>query len=349
MMKKILLIVLLIVLIGAAAIGWRFFSSNTPFDQKEKFLYIRTGEANAAAVLKSIRENTLLSNPGSFEWLASRMGVWEKLKPGKYSITRGTSLFTLARKLRNGSQTAVVLAITKLRTKEDLAGLIGRKFECDSAAVLAYMNNPDTLKKYGLDTNTVMTTVYPDNYTYFWNSTPSNIFRKLYSQRDKFWTEERRKLAAERNLTPEQAYILASIVEEETTDHEEKGYMASVYRNRLTKGMRLGADPTVKFALRNFGLKRIYTKHTAVESPYNTYRVYGLPPGPICTPSIRTLEETLRSPNTNYLFFVAKSHLKGGHHFTETYDEHMKYAKQFHKALDSLFNSKKQAVEDTGH
>jgi UPF0755 protein len=349
MVKRILLILLVIIILGGIMIGWRFFMSNTSFSQKTKFLYIRTGQATKTAVLNSLVNDTLVDNPGSFEFIANRMDVWEKLRPGKYEVRKGTSLFELARILRNGTQSPVNLVITKLRTKEDLASLIGKKFECDSASVISYMNNPDTLNTYGLDSNTIMTTVFPNTYTYFWNSTPAVIFKKLFAEREKFWTEERKRAAAERGLNPVTAYTLASIVEEETNDNEEKGMMASVYRNRITKGIRLGADPTVKFALRDFGLKRIYEKHTAVISPYNTYRVSGLPPGPICTPSIRTLEETINSPNTNYLYFVAKSDLSGKHQFTETYDEHMKYAKQFHKTLDSLFSKKKPANEDTGH
>ena len=349
MVKRILLVALTLIILGCIIVGWRFFMSNTAFSQKTKYLYIRTGHATKAEVLNSLQSDTLIDNPGSFEFLANRMDVWEKLRPGKYEVKKGTSLFDLARMLRNGRQSPVNLVITKLRTKEDLAGLIGRKFECDSASVLAYMNNTDTLKAYGLDSNTVMSTVFPNTYTYFWNSTPELIFKKLYAEREKFWTDERKKAASDRGLTPESAYTLASIVEEETNANDEKGNMASVYRNRVSKGMRLGADPTVKFALRDFSLKRIYEKHTAVESPYNTYRVFGLPPGPICTPSIPTLEATINSPNTNYLYFVAKSDMSGKHQFTETYADHMKYAKEFHKALDSIFSKKKPANEDTGH
>ena len=345
MVRKIVLALLGIIILAGLFVGWRFFMSNTPFSQKSKFLYIRTGHATHQDLINTIRTDTLLSNPGSFELIAGWMDVWEKLSPGKYEIKNGTSLFDLARILRNGRQSPVNLIITKLRTKEDLASLIGIKFECDSASVIAYMNNPDTLRTYGLDTNTIMTSVFPNTYTYFWNSEPQTIFKKIFAEHSRIWTEERKALAAERGLTPASAYTLASIVEEETNANDEKGNIASVYRNRISKGMRLGADPTVKFALRDFGLKRIYEKHLAVNSPYNTYRNYGLPPGPICTPSLRTLDEVLHSPNTNYLFFVAKSDLSGKHLFTETYTDHLKYAKEYQKALDSLLVKKRNASE----
>ena len=345
MIRKIVLALLGIIVLAGLFIGWRFFMSNTSFSQKSKFLYIRTGHATRQELMNTIQTDTLISNPGSFEFIANRMDVWEKLSPGKYEIKKGTSLFDLARILRNGRQSPVNLVITKLRTKEDLASLIGRKFECDSASVISYMDNPDTLRTYGLDTNTVMTVVFPNTYTYFWNSEPQTIFKKFFAERNRIWTDERKSLAAERGLTPASAYTLASIVEEETNANDEKGNIASVYRNRISKGMRLGADPTVKFALRDFGLKRIYEKHLDVVSPYNTYRNYGLPPGPICTPSLRTLDEVLHSPNTNYLFFVAKSDLSGKHLFTETYEDHIKYAKEYRKALDSLLVKKRNASE----
>ena len=146
--------------------------------------------------------------------------------------------------------------------------------------------------------------------------------------------DERKQKAAAHNLTPTQAYILASIIEEETNDVADKPVMASVYMNRLAKGIRLGADPTVKFALKNFELKRIYEKHTQVVSPYNTYQNFGLPPGPICTPSIETLDAVLNAPQTDYLYFVANSDFSGKHIVTSSYPEHLKYAKLYQEALN---------------
>ncbi|MFT3822712.1 MAG: endolytic transglycosylase MltG [Chitinophagaceae bacterium] len=334
MLKKLLLGFLVIIILAAAFIGWRFFTSNTNFEQKAKYLYIRTGHATYAEVLQTIRDSAFLKNPGSFDVLAGRLDLASKLSPGKYEIKKGTSLFDLVRMLRNGRQVPVNLVITKLRTEEDLASLIGRKFECDSLSVADFLHNNDSLKEYGFDSNSVMTGIYPNTYTYFWNSTPGQVFKKLFAEYHKVWTPERKQQAQQHNLTPAQVYILASIVEEETVVQEDKGNIASVYLNRFHKGMRLQADPTVKFALKNFALRRIYEKHLAVESPYNTYRNAGLPPGPICTPSIATLDAVLQSPATNYLYFVAKSDFSGRHVFSETYEEHLKNAKEFQKALD---------------
>ena len=348
MWKKILVAALLICVLVGLFVGWRFFMGNTNFSEKSKFFYIRTGHANYQEVSKSFSDSNFIKNPSSFNFLARRMDVWTRLRPGKYEIKKGMSLFDIAKMLRNGTQTPVNLVITKIRTREQLAGMIGRRFESDSLAMIRFMTHPDSLRPYGLDSNTVMTAVFPNTYTYVWNSSPSTIFSKLHAEYKKIWTPEREALARQHGLTPATAYILASIIEEETNIREDKGNMASVYMNRMKKGIRLGADPTVKFALKDFSLKRIYEKHTAVESPYNTYRNFGLPPGPICTPSLETVDEVLHSPSTNYLFFVAKSDFSKRHVFTETYADHLKYAKEYHKALDQLLQKKQAAKEDTG-
>nr|MBA4168313.1 endolytic transglycosylase MltG [Chitinophagaceae bacterium] len=327
----------------------RFFFSNTPFNEKVRYLYIHTGRTSTKDVMSSIENDQLIRNPVSFKFLAAQMDVWPKIRAGKYEIRKGMGLFDIARMLRNGHQAPVNLIITKLRIKENLASLIGKKFETDSAEAMAYLNNADTLKKYQLDTNTVMTAIFPNTYTYLWTTSASGIFRKLFSEYKKVWTPERRYKADSLGLSLTECYILASIIEEETTNNDEKGLIASVYLNRLSRNINLGADPTVKFALRNFALTRIYEKHLAIESPYNTYRYKGLPPGPICTPSLSTLDRVLNAPKTDYLFFVAKKDFTQGHVFTTNYQDHLKYAKEYQQALNAMEQQKqKTAKEETG-
>ncbi len=338
-MKKAILIILLIALLAAAWFAWKFFGPATAFESKSYYLHIKTG-STYHDVQATLEKDTVLSNPAFFEMVAKRVDYPQKVKAGRYHIKKGMSLVNIVRMLKNGQQEPVNLVITKLRTREDLAGLAGRKFECDSAAFMNYISSADSLKQYHVDTNTVMTIVFPDTYTYFWNTTPSKIFAKLYSNYEAFWTPERVAKAGEHGLNPQTAYTLASIVEEETNKKEDKGKIASVYLNRIEKGMRLSADPTVKFALRQFGLKRIYEKHLLVESPYNTYRNAGLPPGPICTPSAQTIESVLASPKTNYLYFVARPNLDGYSNFAETYEEHLKFAKEYQQALNKLMQQK---------
>ncbi|HEY0750201.1 MAG TPA: endolytic transglycosylase MltG [Chitinophagaceae bacterium] len=333
-MKKLLLIVLAIVVIMAAAAAWVLFGVGTGFSSKKEILYIRTNNATKEAVLDSLSKNKIVNRLEVFEWAAGRMNYWNMIKPGKYEITKGSSIIEIIRKLRNGDQTPVKLVITKLRTKEDLARLVDKKFESDSLQMTTYFKSSDFLQQHNIDSQNILTLVLPDTYEYFWNSTPQKIFDKIIKASEKFWTNERKQKAAALSLMPSQAYTLASIVEEETNADKEKSDIASVYLNRISKGMPLQADPTVKFALKDFGLRRIYFKHLAIESPYNTYKNKGLPPGPICTPSRKTIDAVLNANKTDYLYFVASPEFDGTHLFSNTYDEHQKKAKQYQEALN---------------
>lgn len=336
--RKIILFIILIVVLAAVYIAWQIFGPvvQNPYN---KYLYIRTGSIYKD-VKDSLLKNKMIENTFWFDHVANYAGYPEKVKAGKYKVVNGMSLYRLVKMLRSGRQAPVNLVITKLRTKDDLARKIGDDFEIDSTTAMAFLNNEDSLKRFDVDTNTVLTDVIPNTYTYTWNTTMPRIFNKLYAEKNKFWNDGRKQKAERLGLTPQQVYTLASIVEEETNKDEDKGKIASVYINRLKKGMKLAADPTVKYALRDFGLKRIYHKHLEFPSPYNTYLNTGLPPGPICTPSIKTIDAVLNSPATDYLFFVARSDFSGYSDFASNYRQHEAYARAYQKALDSLIKAR---------
>jgi UPF0755 protein len=222
----------------------------------------------------------------------------------------------------------VNLTITKLRTKEDFARITGSKFEFDSSKMIALLNNPDSLQRFDADTASALWPVLPDTYSFLWNTTPATVYRRLAAESKKYWNEERKAKAQALGMSPREVYVLGSIIEEETTNHKEKDTIASVYLNRLQKGMPLQADPTLKFAARNFALKRIAGPILDIQSPYNTYRNKGLPPGPICTPSKTTLNAVLNPAQTPYLYFVANSRLNG-HLFSTTFNEHLQKARGY--------------------
>jgi len=342
--KKLLLGLLILLLFIAAVMGFLILGPGTAFQTASHDVFIHTG-MNYHDLDSMLKKDEVLAHPAVFNFLASQVSYPAAIKAGKYEIREGMSLLNILKMLRNGRQEPVNLVITKLRTREDLAGIIGRKFECDSAAFMRYMNNTDTLAYYGLDTNTVMTMVFPNTYTYFWNTTPSRIFKKMELAARAYWTPERLQEAESHHLTRTTAYILASIVEEETTRKGDKPKIASVYLNRISTGMRLAADPTVKYALRRFDLKRVYEKYLLVESPYNTYRNAGLPPGPICTPSMESMDAVLNAPETKYFYFVAKPDFSGYSNFAETFTEHMQNAKEYQKALDEQMRIGQQSKE----
>ncbi len=336
--KKFLLIVATLFFI-TAFLAWRVFGSNTNFTESKKNFYIKTG-SNFNSVITQLEEQKILKNPGTFKLIAHQLKYDQNIKAGRYVIENGASIFNVIKILKAGRQTPVNLVITKLRTKEDLAQKIGNSFECDSAAVIRLLNDNDSLLHYGLDTNTAMTAVIPNTYAILWNTTANKLFRKLFTEQEKFWTAERKKKAAALNLSVKQVYTLASIVEEESNKDEDKGKIASVYLNRLRTGMRLSADPTVIFALKDFSIRRVYKKYTEFASPYNTYLNSGLPPGPVCTPSIKTIDAVLNAPATNYLYFVAQPNLTGYSNFAATYGEHMAFAKQYQQWLTGYLKAK---------
>lgn len=316
-------------MIAGAVAAWIFLGPATGFTPNTKALYIRTDAATKKAVLDSLLKNKIITNETAFVFAADRLNYWKNIKPGKYEIKEGSSVIDIVRMLRNGRQTPVNFTINRIRTREALAEMVGRRFESDSAAMIRFLNSADSLKKFETVPELSISNILPDTYTYFWNSSPTMIYQKFYDASKKFWTDERKQKAAAIGLSPTQVYILASIIEEETTNEAEKDTIASVYLNRLNKAPKLlQADPTLKFAVKDFSLKRIAGEILNVESPYNTYKYPGLPPGPICTPSKKSIDAVLNPAKTNYIFFVANSRLNG-HLFSATFDEHVKKANQY--------------------
>lgn len=342
-MKKIVIVIIALLIIAAGIAAWLILGPATSFAEKTKYLYIATGNAGRTAVMDSLKANNILSNPAIFDKVAAQMNVWAKAKPGRYKIKRGQSIFSILKMIRNNDQSPVNLVINKLRTTEEFARIVGKHFEVDSSTAISFLKNSDSIATFKVDENTLMTLIIPDTYSILWTTSVPGILKRLQAEQKNFWNKKNRLQKAESlGLTPEQVYTIASIVEEETNKHDEKGNIASVYINRYRKGMPLGADPTVKFALKDFTIKRIYHKHLQVASPYNTYRNAGLPPGPICTPSPITIDAVLNAPKTDYIFFVAKSDFSGYHTFATNYTDHLKYAKEYQKALDDYLEKKQK-------
>ena len=348
--RKVIISLLLVLILSVLVIGYNFYKKiyfpNVSFDaNQEQFVYIPTG-ASFTDVVNILNEKEMLENTASFEWVAEQMKYKNRIKPGKYRIRKNMSNRDLVAMLRSGVQVPVEVVFNNIRTKEELASVISGQLEADSAAIIGLLGNDAFLEKYGFTEINGMALFIPNTYEFYWSTPTNKIFKKLSDERDAFWKRnDRLKKTEDMGLSPNQVYTIASIVEEETNQNEEKGNVASVYINRYHKGMPLGADPTIKFALKDFGLKRIYFKHLAVVSPYNTYRNKGLPPGPICTPSTKTIDAVLNAPKTDYLFFVARSDFKGYHTFSTSYAEHQKNAAIYQKALDELILRKQKAKE----
>jgi UPF0755 protein len=317
--------------------------SATAFSEASRLFYIPTDSADAKWTVKALAEKGILKETNFFSQLSNRQGRADWVKPGRYRIDRGMSQREVFNLLRSGDQEPVKFVINKFRLPEDFARHAARQLECDSAELAAFLRSPDSLARYKVDADDAMTLVIPNTYSIKWNTDAASLIKRMAQERDRFWNAERKAKASKLGLTPEQVYALASIVEEETNKHDEKPVIASVYLNRFRKGMPLGADPTVKFAVGDFGLKRILLRHIeeTASSPYNTYKNTGIPPGPICTPSIKSIEAVLDPADTDYLFFCAKSDFSGYHAFAKDDTEHMRNARAYQRALDSLMAAKK--------
>ncbi len=340
MKKKIVFGTLLMMALVFGYTAWQVFGP-TVLAPAEKYFFIKTG-STYAEVKTALIDQGIIGNPFFFDLLAKQIKYDQKVKAGRYEIKKLSNVYNLLRVLRSGRQSHVKLVINKLRTKEDLAQKLAANFECDSIEVMQILNSDDSLKLYNLNINIAMTAIVPNTYEMLWNNSASKIFKKLEAEKNKFWTDERKAKARKLNLTTAQVYILASIVEEETNKQSDKGKIASVYMNRIKTGMKLQADPTIRFAIGDFTITRIMHKHLTYPSPYNTYQNLGLPPGPICTPAITTIDAVLDAPFTDYIFFVAKPDFNGYSNFANSYAQHLVYAKAYQQALDKLMQQKAQ-------
>lgn len=327
--------VLSVALVVAVLMGlYLFFVPNTGALAQGEFIYIRTG-ASYDEVALELKEKGFVRDMNSFHLLAKNAGLKDKIRAGKYQIKKGMSNYTIVRLLRSGRQTPVKLVINKLRTKQDFIRLVSSQLEADSAVLQQIFKDSEFLSQYGLDTNTAMCAIMPNTYEFFWNSSAEKVFKKIAQQYVSFWNNERKQKAQQKGLTAQQAIIVASIVEEESNSKAERPTIASVYLNRLKIGMKLQADPTAKFAFGDFMIKRITGVQTSFQSPYNTYQVAGLPPGPICTPSENSILAVLNAPQNKYLYFCAKEDFSGSHNFAATLQEHSANARKYHNALNA--------------
>ena len=255
--------------------------------------------------------------------------------PGCYDVGGGVSTFRLFRNLRGGRQTPVNLTIPNVRTMEDLAARLSKQLGVDSATLANAFSDEALCEKMGCTVATLPCLFIPDTSEVFWTITPEQLLERMKKECQAFWTDQRKTKALAAGLTEEEVITLASIVDQETAVNAEKTMVAGMYLNRLRKGMKLQADPTVKFALRQFALKRIMHEHLTVDSPYNTYRNEGLPPGPISIPSRSSIEAVLDYSRHDYIYMCAKEDFSGTHNFAVTYEEHLKNAKKYAKALDN--------------
>ena len=324
------LLMIIIVVIGIVAV---FFARNYLYiskpiiktaDGKDVSLYIPTN-ADYQYVKNELISLNVLKSKNAFDWLAKRSNYDANVHPGRYILTDGMTNQQLINMLRMGYQTPVKVVFNNMRTVEQLAGRISDQIEADSISIINEINNnPDV----------DATTFIPNTYEFYWNTDADDFVDKMIVEHKRFWNETRMQKAKDIRLTPRQVSILASIVDKETTKTSEMPRIAGVYLNRINKRWPLQADPTLVFALGDYNIRRVLDVHKNIDSPYNTYKFAGLPPGPICIPSIAAIDAVLNAEKHNYYYFCAKDDLSGYHVFAKNITEHNRNAEKYRKALN---------------
>ena len=297
----------------------------------EIFIY---SNYNYDSVLAKFKESGLLKNLDSFNWTANKKNLPNHIYAGRYIIKKGMSNNELVNKLRSGSQDPIQLTFNNIRNLRELAQRVSEQLEPGKNEFYLKFSDPALQKENGFDKYTMAAMFIPNTYEFYWNTKPEKFMKRMHDEYEKFWTKSRMSKAEKIGLTQIQVITLASIVEEETLKNDEKPKIAGVYLNRLDIGMRLQADPTVVFAAGDFNIRRVLNKHKKIDSPYNTYKHGGLPPGPICLPDVSSIDAVLNYKKHKYVYFCAKADFSGYHSFAKTLSEHMKNARAYQKELN---------------
>ena len=316
-------------------IGLTIFYAFTPVSNADstQYLYIDDDDTQDSVILH-LRPMSHAAGLTGLATLMRHTNYDEKIRTGRYAINPKEGAIAVFRKLKNGQQSSLLLTIPEVRTMDRLAAALGKKLMLDSATIANAFYSQEVCQQYGYDTCTIAALFVPNTYDVYWNMSLDALMKRMEKEHQRFWQGTRESKAAQMQLTPVEVCTLASIIDEETANTAEKPMIAGMYLNRLKTSMPLQADPTIKFALKQFELRRIWQKLLVIDSPYNTYKNKGLPPGPIKIASIKGIDAVLNAVSHEYLYMCAKEDFSGTHNFARTYPEHLKNAAKYTKALN---------------
>jgi UPF0755 protein len=332
--KPIFLLSVVFILLLVIYIVYRKISGmKLDSDTTGKELFIPTG-ASYEKAFKLIDSVAQLKNPELFNWLAEKKKYTTRVRAGHYIIGENMTYPELIDMLRAGRQRPVNVTFNNIRTLNQLAGKVSQKIEADSAEISDFLSDESNYSSDGFKKETVIAVFIPNTYQFLWNTDARGFYQRMLKEYKSFWTKERIERAAEEKLNPVEVSILASIVDDEVAKADEKPRIAGVYLNRLRIGMPLQSCPTIRFALNDFTITRVLKKYLVVESPYNTYKYKGLPPGPVGCPSVEGIEAVLNAEHHDYLYFAAKADFSGTHNYSRTLAEHNRYAAEYQRELN---------------
>lgn len=310
-----------------------YFFSSMPANNERQFVYIDNDD-NIDSVYTKLEPISSYHALAGFMTLARHSSYAKNIRTGRYEIGEGEGALKVFRKLKNGLQSSVKLTVPSVRTAEKLAGAISKKMMIDSLSLYKALTDSAVCAKYGYTPETILCMFIPNTYELYWNMPLEKFLDKMNKEGNRFWNFGRQQKAKAMGLTREQVMTMASIVDEETANDAEKPMIAGMYYNRLKANMPLQADPTIKFAMNDFSIRRIYHNMLSVKSPYNTYKNTGLPPGPIRIPSVAGIDAVLNHVHHDYLYMCAKEDFSGTHNFAATYEEHLQNAAKYSDALN---------------
>lgn len=329
--RKVYYIIGVIALLGIVSMLYFLF---WPVGKTDKAIYILIDQDDTKdSVFNKLEPVVSPTALKTIKFLSSMTSYGDHIRTGRYEVGK-EGAFTTFRHIKNGIQAPLMLTIPSVRTIDRLSEEIGKRMMFSGEELLDSLQDESVCKRYGFTKETIPCMFIANTYDLFWNTSITNFLNRMKKEYDRFWSAARKEKAKTIGLTPEEVTTLASIVEEETANDDEKPMVAGMYMNRLNTDMLLQADPTVKFALKDFEAKRIYNSMLAVDNPYNTYKYKGLPPGPIRIPSVVGIDAVLNHTHHDYLYMCAKEDFSGTHNFAKTYTEHQANAAKYVKALN---------------
>lgn len=335
-LNKWITITLLIAIIAGGLRGYQLYKYIFDPNIQTPGSIIIPLNASYEQVIDSLKKHQIIINYRAFNWVAKQKNYARMIKPGKYLLDKGLNTNEILNMLRSGNQQPVLVTFNNLRFIDELAGAVAKYIQPDSMTLLQKFTDPAVIEKFGFTKYTFHCMFIPNTYEFYWTTTPEQFLERMSMEYKRFWNEERINKAKELGLTPEEVMTVASIVQEESNKKDEKPIIAGLYLNRIKRGIPLQADPTVKFALGNFRIKRVLNSHLAIDSPYNTYKYPGLPPGPINFPEIASIESVLHAAKTPYIYMCARQDFSGYHNFSKTLSGHIENARKYKAALDSM-------------
>jgi UPF0755 protein len=331
---KFIIIFFAIAFIIAGLRGYQLYMYVFNENVKTEKAFIIPEDATFNQVLDTLEANDILLNYKAFKWVSKKKNYRDTVKSGRYLFRKEMNTNQIVNKLRAGEQEPLDVTFNNARFKEDLAGKVSRYLRADSLSILQLFDDHEKIKEYGFAPETFKAMFIPNTYEFYWTTSAGEFADRMKTEYDRFWNETRKQKAEAIGLNPVEATTLASIVQEETIKPDELKRVAGLYINRLKRGIPLQADPTVKFAVGDFSLRRILNGHLEIDSPYNTYKYAGLPPGPINFPEVSAIEAVLDYEEHNFLYMVAREDFSGYHHFSKTLAEHNRHAAKYRAALN---------------